>query len=55
MELSLRAASPALGPVMVAARPAQVGGQSSVGFTDWAGAGDANALGGRAGSQQEGG
>lgn len=48
MELSLRAASPVLGPVMVAVCPTQAGGESSVGFPRWAAAGDTNPLGGRA-------
>lgn len=48
MELSLRAASSVLAPVMVAACPTQAGVESSVGSPNWAAAGDANPLGGRA-------
>lgn len=48
MELSLRAASSVLGPVMVAICPTQAGGESSAGFPYWAAAGGTNPLGGRA-------
>lgn len=51
MELSLRAASPMLGPVAVRGCPTecptQAGGESSAGFPFWAAAAGTNPLGGR--------
>lgn len=53
MELSLRAASPVLGPVAVAACLTQAGGETSAGFPYWAASGGTNPLGGMC-SRKEG-